>query len=146
MASLRRSSALQLSPGQAEYVLNSLLNDHQITRWQVQGALTKMNREIQELEVRLATLRAGANGHAKRPPAHGPVNGEAQTAKAGNTAARRRKPRTISPEAHASHVLQGQYIYFMRQIPEGKRDRFKKIAKDSGRETAIAEMKKAIKQ
>src|SRR5689334_20281294 len=134
MAPLRRPNSLQLSPGQAEYVLNSLLNDHQITRWQVQGALTKMNREIEELEDRLATLRASANGHAKRAPGRAPVNGEVQATKAGNTAAKRRKRRPVSPEAHASHVLQGQYIFFMRQIPEPKRDKFKKIAKENGRE------------
>jgi hypothetical protein len=74
------------------------------------------------------------------------MNGEAKASGPAARNGRRRKRRNISPEAHASHVLQGQYIFFMRQIPATKRERFKKIAKENGREAAIAEMKKILKQ
>src|SRR4051812_18726429 len=94
----KRSTSMQLSPGQADYVLNSLLADRQITRWQVQGALSKMEREIEELELRLALLRSSShNGRTSKTQSarQGNTNGNGKpSAKAPS---RRRKARVFSP-------------------------------------------------
>jgi hypothetical protein len=50
----------------------------------------------------------------------------------------------MTPEAQKSRALQGQYIGFLRQIPEGDRRRFQDIAKNQGREAAVAALKKRL--
>jgi len=42
--------------------------------------------------------------------------------------------------------LQGEYLRYLRETPERNRNRFKQIAKDLGREKAIAAMKKDLER
>jgi hypothetical protein len=55
-----------------------------------------------------------------------------------------RAKRKISAKGRASYQLQGQYVAHIRQIPERERARFKRMAKQDGREKAVAEMKKRL--
>jgi hypothetical protein len=147
MPSRKRSDELRLGAGQAEYVLNRLIADRQITRWQVQGVLSQMDREIQELEQRLASLRNVAVGGTPmkrgpgRPRKNPLMNGTpARADKAG------RRKRSLSAETRASYALQGQYLGYIRQFPATQKEKYKKLAKEKGREVAISEMRKALKR
>ena len=55
-----------------------------------------------------------------------------------------KKTRKLSAKTRASYQLQGQYLGYMRQIPERQRVKYKTMAKTEGRESAVAAMKKAL--
>jgi hypothetical protein len=53
---------------------------------------------------------------------------------------------TVTPEVLASRQLQGRYLALIRRMPEGKRKKYAKTAKEKGREAAIKEMTRALKK
>jgi type II secretory pathway pseudopilin PulG len=59
---------------------------------------------------------------------------------------RRRRRAAISAEQLASRQLQGRYLALIRQIPATRRGLYAKIAKEKGREAAIAQMKDVVKK
>jgi hypothetical protein len=59
---------------------------------------------------------------------------------------RRRQKTPISAEQLASRQLQGRYLALIRQIPVSKRPQYQKIAKEKGREAAIAQMQDVVKK
>jgi hypothetical protein len=85
--------------------------------------------KIAELEQRLRALRGG-----EVPVPHG------RTKRRGPKPAKRR----VSAERRASQKVQGQYLGYIRQIAAKERAKFQKIAKENGREKAIAAMKKRL--
>jgi len=52
--------------------------------------------------------------------------------------------RVLSGAGQKSRALQGRYIGFLRQIPEGDRKRFQDLARNQGREAAIAALRKRL--
>ncbi len=152
MARPRQSNSLHLGAGQAEYVLSYLIANRRIGRADVREGLAEMGREIAALEETLAALRAVAGGAGSAPGAlwRGPGRLAALPAAVDGTPAppgkRRRRKATLSPEAKASQVVQGQYLGLIRQIPEARRAKYKKLALAKGRETAINEMRKVLKK
>jgi hypothetical protein len=87
--------------------------------------------EIDALERRIRALRAG-----EAPVRHSGSR---------NDGRRKKRPkRTISVKGRASYQLQGRYIAHIRRFPKTARVKYQKIAKEHGREKAIAEMKRAL--
>jgi hypothetical protein len=135
---MSKTMTLNLSGTQANYVLERLVADRQINASQVRGALAAMQRDIQDLEARLNNLR-GAAGRSTTPRPTAAA-AAAPTPKAG----RRRRKAVFSPETIASRQLQGRYLGLIRQIPETRRAKFKKIAKADGREAAIKALRSVL--
>ena len=126
-----RANVPPLTPNQARYILEKLIDERTVSAADVRRHLAGMWQEMTFLEKRIAELR-GAAGTVQ------PV----KRVKAAVKRVRRRRP--VSPEVAESQRLQGQYLGYMRQVPEGDRKRFADIAKTKGREAAIAALKKRL--
>jgi hypothetical protein len=160
-------SSPNLSHGQASYVLDRMVSERRISQGEILRYVNEMQREINELEKRLQSLRAaagggggyaGGGGSAAAPRRRGRPPGSRNRAKAGAAAGAasaegggakrgrrgRRARANITPEQLASRQLQGRYLGLIRQIPASKRGQYQKIAKDKGREAAIKEMAGAL--
>ena len=126
-----RANVPPLTPHQARYILEKLIDERTVSAADVRRHLAGMWQEMSFLEKRIAELRGAA--------------GSVQPVKRVKAAVKRvRRPRTVSPEVAASQKLQGQYLGYMRQVPEGDRKRFADIAKTKGREAAVAALKKRL--
>lgn len=144
----RSNTPLSLSPGQAQYVLQMLVNDRRISVAEVNRYVSAMHREISDLEQRLQSLRsaaadviAAATGWKRgpgRPPKSASQGAAPAPSKAGGK--RRRRSSALTPEQRASRQLQGRYLGLIRQIPASRRPQYARIAKEKGREAAIKEM------
>ena len=152
------ASSPSLSSGQASYVIDRMISDRRVSPGEIIRYVNEMQREIDELEKRLQSLRAAAGGGggaaaASAPRRRGRPPGSRNRAKAaaapaaaaGAKRGRRGRRRTaITAEQLASRQLQGRYLGLIRQIPASKRGQYQKIAKDKGREAAIKEMASAL--
>lgn len=72
---------LDVTPGQAQYVVERLIKERRVSQADVNGYLAEMGREIQEIEQRLADLRAAA-GHP--PPAAPALPAQPERQRRGN--------------------------------------------------------------
>ncbi len=132
------SQALTLTGGQAQYVLSRLISDRKILQRDVNECLSSMQRDIEELEERLNSLRAFADGTVSAAPTAAPRRAVfCIPPQPRPPVQRRRRQINVSPETLASRQLQGRYLGLIRQIPATKRAKFQKIAKASGREAAV---------
>ena len=122
-----------VTPRQALYILEKLIDEGTVSAADVRRHLAGMWQEMTFLEKRISELR-GVADVARHPVAR---------AKA-TIRKRQRRRRPVTPEVAASQKLQGQYLGFMRQIPEGDRKRFQEIAKEKGREAAVEAMRKRL--
>ncbi len=101
---------------------------------------------IVELEARLARLRVMVDGSVPEVSPPKPAAKQAvESAPAEASGKPRRKRAPMTPERLASMQLQGRYIGMLRKIPESRRGKFAKLAKEEGREVALREMKKVVK-
>jgi O6-methylguanine-DNA--protein-cysteine methyltransferase len=125
----RTATLPPVTASQARYILEKLIDEGKVTAADVRRHLGGMWQEMNFLEKRLSELRGVAGQPARR-------------VKAAVTRARAR--RKVSPEVLRSRALQGQYIGLLRQIPEGDRKRFQDIARDRGREVAVAALKRRL--
>ena len=136
MARPRKNQELELSHGQAHYVLSRLLGDRRVTSADVKRYVGEMHHEIQKLEERLSSLRSAAGSviaAAVNKVRRGPGRPKGSTKK-------KRASSALTPEQRASRQLQGRYLGLIRQIPASRRAQYAKIAKEKGREAAIREM------
>lgn len=122
--------APQLSPGQATYVIDRLVADRRISAGDITRYVVQMQREINDLEVRLQTLRQASGARI-------PISSR-------NAAAARGPRRRVTSEQRASRLIQGRYLGLIRQIPASRRGQYQKIAREKGREAAIKEMASAL--
>jgi hypothetical protein len=141
----------QLTGSQAQYVLNRLIADRRLSSADVRTSLSAMTREIADLESRLAGLRAAAGGgaagsqrQAATSRAGARTAGAEGVAKGAKRGGKRRRRRASSAQATASQRIQGQYLGYIRQIPESGRAKYKAIAKKDGREAAIKAMRSQL--
>lgn len=142
-----------LSPGQAQYILERLVDDRRVSAGEVNRYVGEMHREINQLEQRLQSLRSAAGSTAqpvRRGPGRPPGSG-VQRATAGGAGVatgggkrRRRRSAALTPEQRASRQLQGRYLGLIRQIPASRRGQYAKTAKEKGREAAIKDMQMAL--
>ena len=130
----RKRSGPSVTPPQAKYILDRLIQMGRVTAHQVRGFLTDIGSEVRRLQERLTALRSAAGESAtktKRPTAR----------RKGRQASRRK---SVSPEVAKSRALQGRYIATIRQVPKSRRAKFAKIAKENGREEAIKQIQAAL--
>ena len=146
MGARKSSSPVNLSPGQASYVLERLVSERRVSQRDLERYINEMSREIGDLERRLQSLReaTGGGGAVARRPGRPPGSGRAAVAAVAVAGARRRRRSKITPEQLASRQLQGRYLGLIRQIPASKRNQYKKLAQEKGREAAIKEMVSAL--
>jgi hypothetical protein len=130
----RRAEVPSLTGQQATYILGKLIDEGKVSAADVRRQLAGMWQEMSFLEKRLAELRGMV----------GSVHPVRRARRAIKRVAARVKRVAKTPEAAASRKLQGQYIAYIRQIPKRGRKRFAEIAQKSGREAAIAAMKKQV--
>ncbi|MEO8034865.1 MAG: FaeA/PapI family transcriptional regulator [Acidobacteriota bacterium] len=133
----RKRQAFALTAPQARYILEKLIDEGKVDALDVRRHLAGMWEEMTILQKRVAELRGFVE------PAKHPVH-TAKVAVKDVARAVRRRSRKISEETRASYQLQGQYLGYMRQIPEQQRAKYKRLARDEGRETAVAAMKKVL--
>ncbi|HYI09041.1 MAG TPA: hypothetical protein VEK57_08205 [Thermoanaerobaculia bacterium] len=96
---------------------------------------------------------SGTGKRRGRPPGRPSAASVAAGAAAGASAAPRgRRPgkrgrgTPITAEQLASRQLQGRYLALVRQFPEARRAQYARIAREKGREAAIADMQGALKK
>ena len=141
-----------------------MISDRRISPGEVIRYVNEMQREIDELEKRLNSLRAAvgggggmtaSNAGAAAPRRRGRPPGSRNRARAAAPAPaaaaapakgrRGRRGRTaITAEQLASRQLQGRYLGLIRQIPASRRGPYQRTAKEKGREAAIKEMQAAL--
>ena len=127
--------------GEAAYVLERLVADRRITPSDVQRYVAAMHTDIVDLEYRLHSLRSAAAGSLASQSTPPRIGASASA----TTPRRRRRPRKpASAEVKASQQLQGQYVSLICQIAKYKRAQYQKIAKERGREAAVAEMRAVL--
>lgn len=152
----------ELTAAQAQYVLGRVVADKKIRSRDIDKYLREMDREIESLEQKLTTLReirtgsddstparksrsrkrkrgARAKGSAKRAG-----KGTARKAKKAAKKAKKKSRKATTPEAMKSRQLQGLYISLVKRFTGRDRDKYKKIAKEKGREEAVKQMKAAL--
>jgi hypothetical protein len=131
----RRAETPTLSSGEARYVLERLIDEGKVTARDVREHVGAMWEEMNFIEKRLSELRGSAIGQTVAHPVRTMRRAAKKIAK---------KTRKLSAKTRASYQLQGQYLGYMRQIPERQRAKYKKMAKAESREAAVAAMKKAL--
>lgn len=132
MARHKTAASLNLSAGQAQYVVRRLIADRKTTLSQVQRYLAELSTEIATLEQQLDMLREASGGAARR------ASGGSSAATGG------RRHRNLSPERRESLRLQGHYLALIRQIPARKRGQYKAMVEKRGKEAAIAALRRAV--
>ena len=121
-----------VTSGQATFILEKLIDEGKVTAADVRRLLAGMWDEMNALERRISELRGIASA--------------TQTVRRLKRVVKRAtaKTRTLSAKTRASYRLQGQFLGYLRQIPERDRAKYKRLAKTEGREKAVAAMKSAL--
>ncbi|MGZ4808909.1 MAG: hypothetical protein ACXVH7_04560 [Thermoanaerobaculia bacterium] len=120
-----------LSSNQAYYILEKLVDEKVVSAADIRRHLSGMWQEMSALERRIAELRELAE------PIRHPVRAAKRAVRKVRKAAKK-----VTAEVQASRQLQGRYIAAIRQLPKNQREKYAAIAKEKGREAAIAAMKK----
>lgn len=124
-----------VSPGQAQYVVERLIKERRVSRADVNGYLADMGREIQDIEQRLASLRAAAGTArvaAQKPPS------AARAPKTG-------KRRTGGKKGHPRGIA-GTLAVLLRAIPAAEHAAIQAIRADKGIKAAIRAAQVAAKR
>jgi hypothetical protein len=121
----QESAGSGLTPGQALYVVDRLMRERKVSARDVTRMASEMEREIADLEQRLAMLRTDRASASGRRGA-------------------KKASRSVNPAVAASRRLQGEYMGLMRHITGRERARIKKIAAEQGREAAVKEMRSSV--
>jgi hypothetical protein len=157
MARPRKPVTLSLSAHQALYVLEKAIFDRKLTAADVDHYVASMHHEISSIQERLARLKEAVVGPVKRIfGGDMPFPGSKQKGGGGEVPVphstkknaggdppfptKKRKQR-VTAAVKASRQLQGQYISALRGVAKSRRATFQKIAKEEGREKAIAVIK-----
>jgi hypothetical protein len=111
---------VKLTPEQSRYVLETLLARRRIRTVDVRKALLDRDREIRDLQARLATLQSLAAAQSK-------------------PRGRRRSVRraALSGRVRALRRLQGRYMGFVRRLRPAEKARVRKVREKQGIGPAI---------
>ncbi len=151
MARPRKPIKLSLTAHQALYVLEKAVADRKLSAADVDRYVASIHHEISSIEERLTRLKDAVVGPVKKLFGGGmpfPLGGRKVAGGGGGEvpvphSMKKKRKKRVSAEVKASRQLQGQYISALRNIPKNKRAAFQTIAKEQGREKAIAAMKTA---
>jgi hypothetical protein len=127
-----------VTAGQAQWVLERLLADRRISPQDVQRYVADMGREIQDLEQRLASLRAatGSGPAASPAPGSAPLAAKAEKRRPGRPRKRSGHPRGIA----------GTLAVLLRSIPAAEHAAIAAIRANQGIKAAIGAARAAVKK
>jgi hypothetical protein len=123
---------MDITPGQAQWVIDRLIAERRISRVDVQTYVADMGREIHDIETRLAILREAAG----KPSAASPTPRRA-------AGARKAQRRAGVKKGHPRGIA-GTLAVLLRSIPAGEHAAINAIRVDKGIKAAIAAARKAI--
>jgi len=126
---------MDVTPGQAQWVIERLLADRRISARDVNQYLAGMQGEIRDIEQRLSNLRGAAGTAPLAAPA-------ARTAAA---PAKTRKRRAGGAKGHPRGIA-GTLAVLLRSIPAPEHAAIAAIRADKGIKAAIAAAKAAVKK
>lgn len=126
---------LDMTPGQAQYVIERLIKERRVSQVDVNGYLAEMGREIQEIEQRLAGLRAAA----------GPARVAAPAAPSAVRAPKTGKRRTGAKKGHPRGIA-GTLAVLLRTVPAAEHAAIQAIRSDKGIKAAIKAAQAAAKK
>lgn len=129
------------SAAQLQYIVDRALAERRLTDAVINGYLQQLQEEIRDIEHRLQLLRDAAG--ARMPVARRGRSRGAAVPPVVAAPSKRRSARASSKNT-AARKLQGQYIGFLRQLPEKERPKYQEIARTRGREQAIVAIRKAL--
>jgi hypothetical protein len=125
---------MDVTPGQAQYVVERLIKERRVSQVDVNGYLAEMGREIQEIEQRLAGLRAAVGPARVAAPAP-PSAARAQKTGKRSIGAKKGHPRGIA----------GTLAVLLRAIPAAEHAAIQAIRADKGIKAAIKAAQAAAK-
>ena len=160
----------QINPLNLAYAVGRLIAAGKTTAAEVTRLAAERADRIKALELELAALKGGnvpAAELAKRAKATRPKKTPAKPAAHANPLAKKKtkskpvknaapaKPGTIStrsngrtftttPKVIAARKWQGQYMGYLRQVPENEKERFRAIGREKGIPAAVAELMKRL--
>jgi hypothetical protein len=128
---------MDVTPGQAQWIVERLLADRKISQQDVQRYVADMGREIQDIERRLASLREAAGS--------GPMASSAPRSEA--PAAKTRKRRPGRPKKRAGHPrgIAGTLAVLLRSVPAAEHAFIAAVRADKGIQAAISAAQAAVK-
>ena len=126
---------MDVTPGQAQWVIERLLADRRISAKDVSQYLAGMQSEIRDIERRLSDLR----GAAGTPSVAAPV------ARTAVTPAKTRKRRAGGKKGHPRGIA-GTLAVLLRSIPAAEHAAIAAIRADKGIKAAISAAKSAMKK
>jgi hypothetical protein len=170
----RPRKPVNVSPGQASYILDKLRKAGHVTAAQIKGYLVDLGREIVHLEQRLkhlrestgsaeslprggagevpspfpkpAAARAPRRKRTAAPTARVPVASAVKEAATDKVAAKPKKRKfTVTAKVLASREIQGRYLPLLNKFSGKQKAAFAKTAKEKGREAAIKDMERALR-
>ncbi|MEA2162187.1 MAG: Peptidase S24-like [Thermoanaerobaculia bacterium] len=129
---------MDVTPGQAHWIIERLLADRRISSQDVQRYVADMGREIQDIERRLASLREAAG--------NGPMASPAPRSEA--PAAKTKKRRPGRPKKSAGHPrgIAGTLAVLLRSLPTAAHATIAAIRADKGIQAAISAARAAVKR
>jgi hypothetical protein len=116
-----------VSPGQAQYVMDRLIAERRVSHADIQQYLREMQAEIADLEQRIASLRA-----------HAP----AESVPAAATAQRAPRKRGGGQKGHLRGIA-GTFAVLTRALPAAERARYEALRAKDGLKVAVAALRKA---
>ena len=128
----------KLTPHQASFVLQKALADHKLSHADVKRYLASMHEEISSLEARLTRLKDAVVAPVKS--AFRTVEKKVMGGDIPFPLGKKKRKMRISAKRRASMQLQGEYLGLLVKLPKSQRAKFQKIAKEEGRDRAIAAM------
>ena len=127
---------MDVTPGQAQYVVERLIKERRISQADVNGYLAEMGREIQDIERRLAGLRAATGTAPVAAPAPPSAARTPETAGKRRTGGKKGHPRGIA----------GTLAVLLRSIPDAEHAAIQAIRADKGIKAAIKAAQAAAKK
>lgn len=147
-----RNKAIEVTPHQAQYILERLQRAGHLTATHIQRYLADLTEEIVSIERRLRHLR---DAHAPAPDSResGRPGGRAKrslprknlTPRPADDRKRKKRKFTVTAKVLASREIQGRYLPLLNKFTGRNRERFARIARDRGREAAITAMEAALR-
>jgi hypothetical protein len=130
----RTTMAMDLTPGQAQWVVERLLAERRITSSEVRSMLAGLSTEIANIERRLASLREAA----------GTASVTAQSPR--NAAPTRKTRKRAGGKRGHPRGIAGTLAVLLRSIPAAEHAAIAAIRADKGIKAAIAAAKTAAKK
>jgi peptidase S24-like protein len=129
------AARMDVTPGQAQWVIERLLADRRISAKDVNQYLAGMQGEIRDIEQRLADLRGAA----------GTPSAAAPTARTAVAPAKTRKRRAGGKKGHPRGIA-GTLVVLLRSIPAAEHAAIAAIRANKGIKAAIGAARAAVKK